>query len=198
MAGMIFLLTAWVTWIYSTFIMDKKSMYRWPIAMFSLIFIIIKDFSFSSYSLHLTVPSILMLAICYYLASRLPLKKQLHLLFTVFTLMIGYTGFLLFEMYDPIWMFIDRVVLISFFLFIFSYFVYSSSVITRILLVCLGTLQGDIIFALFLSKWNMPYIIGSKEYLDIISITIFSIIFINYISNITAITRMKGSKKMYH
>ncbi|MCJ8006687.1 hypothetical protein ACFFF5_01790 [Lederbergia wuyishanensis] len=198
MSGMISLLILWATWIYSTFIMDKKSKNRWPLAMFTLLFIIIKPMTFRFYSLHITMPSLLILVICYFLASRLPMKKQLHLIFSVFTLMIGYTGFLLFEMYDPIWMFIDRVALISFLLFILSYFLYSSSVLMRVLLVCLGTLQGDIIFALYLSKWNMPYIIGSMGYLDIISITVFSIIFINFISNITAITRMKGNKKISH
>ncbi|MBS4217295.1 hypothetical protein KHA96_03090 [Bacillus sp. FJAT-49711] len=198
MPGMIFLLIAWMIWIYSTFMMDKKSTYRWPIALFALLFIILKSFSIRFYFFHISGPSILILIICYFLASKLSFKKQLHLLFSVFTLMLGYAGFLLFEMYDPIWMFMDRVVLISFTLFIFGYVLYSSSILTRILLICLGTLQGDIVFASYLSKWDMPYLIGSMEYLDIISIIIFSNLLFHFISNATTIPRMKGNKKISH
>ncbi|MBW8349097.1 hypothetical protein K0H71_06440 [Bacillus sp. IITD106] len=198
MSGMIFLLIAWIIWIYATFFMNKHSRYRWIMAMFALLFIILKSITIRFYSLNISGASILMLGICYYAASRLPLKKQLHLLCTVFTLMVGYAGFLLFEMYDPILMFIDRVVLMSFVLFILSYFIYSSSVKLRILFICLGTIQGDIVFAAFLSKWDMPYLIGSMEYLDIISITVFSILFMNFISNLTAMMRIKGNKKISH
>ncbi|MCR2820249.1 YphA family membrane protein [Lederbergia panacisoli] len=196
MQGMIFLLIAWVIWIYATFMMDKKSTYRWPIASCALLLIILKPLTIRFYFLHISGSSLLILIICYYLSSKLPFKKQLHLLFSVFTLMVGYAGFLLFEMYDPIWMFMDRVVLTSFTLFIFGYFLYSSSVLTRILLICLGTLQGDIVFASYLSKWDMPYLIGSMEYLDIISIIIISNLLFHFISNLTAITRIKGNKKI--
>lgn len=198
MPGIMCLLFLWAAWIYATFIMDKKHPMRWSVATLSLILIILHPITIPIFAIQISGTGLFLLLISYFATSKLPIKQQLHLLFSVFTVMIGFAGFLLLEMFDPIWMFLDRKILISFMLFVFAYFVYPSSIYKRLLFVFLGTLQGDLIFALILTKWKMPYIIGSLEYLDILAITIMSLLTSNFLVMITRLPKLNKNKKFTH
>ncbi|MFC5463272.1 hypothetical protein [Lederbergia graminis] len=196
MEGSLYLLFIWVLWIYSTFIMEKSKAFRLPIAAFALIMIIFHPVHFSVMSLQISGSSIILLLICYYLTSKFSWRQQLHLLFAVFALMVGYAGFLLLELYDPVMIFIDRKILLSFLLLFISYVIYPSSIIKRCIFVCLGSLQGDIVFAAILSRMDFPYIVGSLEYMDIIVIVSAAFICIETIMKLSKVPKINKMRKI--
>ena len=77
-------------------------------------------------------------------------------------------------MYDPILILINKQALLVFGLFCFAYVLYPSSLISRMKLLILGTIQGEIIFSVILFRFNMPYPIGSKEYLDLLAFSVIA------------------------
>ncbi|MCJ7839449.1 hypothetical protein MUB24_00715 [Lederbergia sp. NSJ-179] len=198
MTGIIFLLFVWILWIFATFLMDKQETYRWATALFALVLIICLPLRLSFNGLLMSGPCLIVLMICYLVAVKLPFKKQIFLLISFLSLILGYTGFQLLELYDPIMIIIDRKILLSFILFVVSYFIYPSSLLERILFICLGILQGDLLFAIILAKWNIPYLIGSLETFDVLSITIFTIMLSYLVSRAFTFVKITKNKKVLH
>lgn len=196
MDGMLNLFFLWSIWIYASFIMGKKDPLRFPIAVFALVILNISPFIISIFSIEISGSAFILLLINYFLASKFSLSKKLFLLFSATALMIGYTGLLLFEMYDPIWVFIDRKILFCFGLLILSYFIYPSSLFLRMVFVCLGTLHGEIMFSIILLRWNMPYLIGTAEYLDILAMTFSCLIFMHAAVKLLNIPSFYSKRKM--
>lgn len=195
MAGHLFFLFMWCIWIYITFIMNKSNNIRWKVAAFILIIIIFVPVKMDVGPLTLTGPALLMLLSSYYMAAKFTFRKQVYLLFSIIALMLGYTGFLLMELYDPIWVIIDRRILLSFILFVFGYFVYPRSIHLRLLLIFLGVLQGEIIFAIILSKWQISYIIGALESFDFLAIVTLSNIVQHFFASFQSHIKFQKGKK---
>lgn len=176
MAGIVYMFSLWSLWIYSTFIMDKNARLRTFIAITALILIILYPLELQVFTFLITGPACVLVIIGYVYMAKLPLGKKFFLLFSILILMLGYTGFLLLEMYDPVWIMVDRRIIICFFLFSLSYFLYPASLISRIILIMLGTIQGEILFSLILDRWSFPYVIGARQYLDILSLASLSLL----------------------
>ncbi|WP_062104795.1 YphA family membrane protein [Bacillus niameyensis] len=198
MAGNLFFLFMWCLWIYFTFMMNKNNNIRWKAAASILIIIIFVPVKMDVGPLTLSGPALFLLFACYYMAAKFTLKKQIYLLFSVIALMLGYTGFLLMELYDPIWVIIDRRIILSFVLFVVGYFIYPTSIRLRLLFILLGVIQGEIVFAIILSKWQISYIIGALESFDFLAIVTFSNIVQQFFASFQShIKLQKGKKALY-
>ncbi|MEK3886019.1 YphA family membrane protein [Bacillus sp. FSL K6-3431] len=171
MDGLVTLFLLWSVWIYATFIMDKREENRLSVAVLALLLIITTPLLIPAFSVTISCSIFILLLINYYIASKLPLLKKTYLVFSVIALMFGYSGFQLLEMYDPIWVFFDRRVFLSIIFLFFSYLIYPLSLKWRFILICLGSIHGEILFAIIISRWNMPYLIGTAVYFDIICVT---------------------------
>ncbi|GIN56491.1 hypothetical protein [Lederbergia ruris] len=198
MPGSIFLLFVWIIWIFATFLMDKQEEHRWKIALFALVMIICLPLKISFNGFMMSGQGLIVLIACYMIMVKLSFKKQFILLISIFSLLLGYTGLRLFELYDPILMIVDRKILLAFLLIVVSYFVFPFNFLERVLLVCLGVLQGEFLLALILSKWRIPYLIGSLEVFDILSITIFTMMIGFIFSKIFVLMKVTKSKKVLH
>ncbi|KRG09670.1 hypothetical protein ACA30_21745 [Virgibacillus soli] len=198
MPGSIFLLFIWGIWIFATFLMDKQEVHRWAIALFALVIIICLPLKLSIFGFIMSGQSCIVLITCYLIIVKLPLKKQLVLFISVFSLVLGYTGVRLFELYDPILMIVDRRILLSLLLIIVSYFVFPFNFLERVLFICLGVIQGEFFLAIILSKWEIPYLIGSLEIFDILSITLFTITISYVFSKIFVLMKVNKNKKVLH
>lgn len=172
MPGYLFLLLAWGIWITATFILDKNESYRLPVAILSLVLIILYPNSFTLFTYHIGVASCLLLFSAYFLIYKGSLIKKIYLFFSVMIIMFGYAGFFLLELYDPVWVFFDRKLLLSGVLFILGWILYPASLLYRYSAIVIGSLQGEVFLSVFLSKWKMPYTIGSAEYLDVFALVI--------------------------
>lgn len=172
MPGFMFLFITWGIWVITTFILDKNEPLRLPVAMVTLLLIILHPISFNIYSFHITASSIPLLFTAYLSIAQATFLKKIYLFFSVMIIMFGYAGFYLLELYDPVWVLMDRKILLSGGLFIIGWALYPSSILYRYAVIAIGTLQGEVFLSVFLSKWKMPYTIGSKDYLDTFALTV--------------------------
>ena len=117
----------------------KKDLIRWKLGACILIFIICSP-------LHVTIASFVVsvnaLLLCIISFIRYILSGKLYSLLSALIIAMLYTSFHLLEIYDPIWIVVDRVFLLS------SALVYTSVLLhgDRILRLCslyVGMLQGE-------------------------------------------------------
>ena len=90
--------------------------------------------------------------------------EKLYSLLSALIIAMLYTSFHLLEIYDPIWIVVDRVFLLS------SALVYASVLLhgDRILRLCslyVGMLQGELLVTFIFRKLNFPYDYGSLAFL---------------------------------
>ncbi|GIN92042.1 hypothetical protein J6TS1_23910 [Siminovitchia terrae] len=176
MSGMIFLFMAWGAWITATFILDKKKTFRLPVAMGSLMLIILHSKSITIYSIQIGAASFLLIFSAYLLVYQGTWLKKIYLFFSVMIIMLGYIGFYLLELYDPVWVLVDRKILLSVGLLLIGWMLYPVSFVYRYAAIVIGSLQGEVFLSVFFSKWKMPYPIGSNDYLDVLALTISALL----------------------
>lgn len=107
--------------------------------------------------------------------------------------MTGFTGSLLLELYDPVWIFIDRRLLLGFFVFLLVQFLYTRSIKSQMICTLAGTIQGEIVYSIILKKWGFPYTIGSWDYLDICAIFLLLIMLWALINSVLLNISLKNS-----
>ncbi|KYD09280.1 hypothetical protein MXL46_00960 [Heyndrickxia sporothermodurans] len=199
MSGFFYLFFLWSVWIFSTFIISKQNKIRIWLATLSLLLLILFPYKINLFTLTIQLPSLVMLAICFYHFSKLSLVKKIYMFVAIFIMMTGFCGMLLLELYDPVWMFFDRRFLLGGFLFLLSKLLFSQTLYSQIICTTAGTLQGEVIYSLILKKWNFPYTIGSADYLDVYTIFLsisFTWTFMNYaFSNISTKSNIEREKQ---
>ncbi|CAM3974001.1 YphA family membrane protein [Lederbergia lenta] len=196
MDGILTLFFLWGIWIIATFIIDKQEVLRRPIALIVLLIIIVFPYAIPVFSITISGAVLLLLFINYYIASKLPILKRIYMILAVIALMVGYSGFQLFELYDPIWIFFDRKIILSFIFLSLSYFIYPSSLKWRFVFICLGTIHGEILFAVILSRWSMPYLIGSAAFFDIICLTFICLLSIHSVVKLVDLATLNNKRKI--
>lgn len=169
MEGVIFLFSTWGMWIVSTFIVERKVPYRVHLAALALLLIILFDLNVQIFSMTISAPACLLLLIGYVYTSMLSAGKKFYMIFSVLIIMMGYAGFLMLEMYDPIWLIVDRRIILLFFIFVVAYFLFPHSFLSRLVFVLLGMVQGEILFSFILASWHIPYLVGGGGALDLIA-----------------------------
>ncbi|RWR14989.1 YphA family membrane protein [Siminovitchia fortis] len=204
MPGILFLFVAWGIWIIATFILDKNDPFRFPAAIVSLMLIILHTKSFAIYSFHIGASSFLLLFSAYWLVYQGTWLKKIYLFFSVMIIMFGYAGFYLLELYDPVWVLVDRKILLSGGLFMIGWVLYPASLLYRYAAVVIGSLHGEVFLSVFLSKWKIPYTIGSNEYLDVFALTVSALLTVHAAGRILFAAKrslegkVKGKKQMVH
>ncbi|WP_449536766.1 YphA family membrane protein [Ferdinandcohnia sp. Marseille-Q9671] len=175
MEGVLFYWICWMAWVCSTFLM-KKSKERLYLSVLFLISIILSGYyvGFSDYQINASVFPILFF--CLKEISKRPNKQKLYLLICILTISLAYSSFLLFELYDPVWLFLDRNLLLGAVL-IYVTLMLLKDFRLRLAGLAIGAIQGDILYGIVVSQINFPYEIGSLVFLDVISIS-FSFIFV--------------------
>ncbi len=176
MPGIIFLFLAWGAWITATFILDKKKTFRFPIAMVALILIILHSTSITIYSIQIGAASLPLIFSAYWLVYQGTWLKKIYLFCSVMIIMLGYVGFYLLELYDPVWVLVDRKILLTVGLLVLGWMLYPTSFIYRCAAIVIGSLQAEVFLSIFFLKWRMPYPIGSNDYLDIMALTVLTLL----------------------
>jgi len=169
MEGIFFYWIAWMVWVYSTFML-KKSNFRLSVSIIVLVLIIVSPYSIYLGIFEINVTIIAFLIICSALLVKKTTIQKVYLLVCTLTITIAYVSFLLFELFDPVWLFIDRKWMLAFIL------VYLASMLIkdrkiRVICVVLGASQGELLYGFILSHFRFEYVIGSMSYLDITAIT---------------------------
>lgn len=167
--GLTFYWISWVFWIIATFFM-KKGKARLCISIWLLLIIIFSPYSLSLYYFEISYVSILLLSSLFVMISTIKSFKAAYVLVSSFIVMIAYVCFLLYELIDPVWLFIPRNWMLAMLLFSLALLLHAQ-ILSRLMIILLGSIQGELLYAYILNKYSFPYLIGSYAYLDAIALS---------------------------
>jgi hypothetical protein len=186
MDGLYFFWLGWIGWIWLTFIMDKNNpnRLRWAVCLLAVIFAAPHTVDLLDFECHLSVFPI---AFFIFLETR---KKRtgsfLYLFLTSFIVMLAYTSFLMFELFDPVWVLFDRKIMLGAIGFYLAVLLHKDCH-NRMLTLITGFLQGDILFSVVLSQFDFPYAVASMTFMDITVISMGMLIAWSAVESIMAV-----------
>lgn len=168
--GLYFYWLAWAGWILSTFFM-KKGREREVVTITVLIAILVSKNSFIAGAFQFNNVWVLILIISLFVFSYSDKKRIFYHWVSALTITFAFTSFWLFRLYDPVWMFMDEKWMLSLFLAYLSIML-AKDWRHRAAYLMAGVAQGDLLFALILSKFSFPYEVASLATLDSLSISL--------------------------
>lgn len=166
--GMFFYWVAWLLWILTTFFMKKNSTYRFATAICILILISLTPYEIAVLGFQLNLAVIFLY---FYILGHIILVKKvvgIHNLLCTYVLMLAYASFLLFELYDPVWILFNRVWMIACVLGYLSVMLFSDSK-DRLHFLIIAIIQGEFLFAMIVRKIGFAYSVGTGQFLDTLS-----------------------------
>jgi hypothetical protein len=171
MEGLIFYWISWMVWIMATFFMDRNNKYRFLLSAWILFFIMLSPWTLKIFNVETGIGGLFLLVSLYIFAGRLKKLSKLYFLFCAFILMMAYVTFHLFELFDPVWVIFPRNWMLSVLLVYLAVLLQKNRML-RLPLILLGSIQGEVLYALILNQFSFPYTIGSLAFLDIMAISV--------------------------
>ncbi|MGX6442583.1 YphA family membrane protein [Neobacillus sp. K501] len=166
MEGLFFYWIFWFSWVYLTFVLNKQNPYRMKSAACLLFIIILSNFHFVIGSFDIYAGGLVLLLLSYYFFSK---EKFGHLLYSFicsFTITMAYVTFHLFEIFDPIWIIFKKEWMMGICFSILAILL-QKTLSGRLLIIVSGTMQGEVLYGYYLTKFNFSYPIGTLAYLDV-------------------------------
>ncbi|PFL21836.1 hypothetical protein CN984_01175 [Bacillus cereus] len=169
MDGSTFYFVAWIGWIVVTFFMKKEPI-RWKISACILIFIICSPLNVTISSFTVSINALLLCIISFVGITLYSIWKKLYTLLSALIIAMLYTSFHLLEVYDPIWIVVDRLLLLSGALVYASILLYGDRIL-RLCTLYIGMLQGELLVTLIFHKLHFPYEYGSLAFFDVVAVS---------------------------
>lgn len=167
MEGIYFYWLGWMGWIWVTFLMDKKNPARKKLAVMILAAIFASSYHVNVLIFNVNLSAFVIACLIFYETKKMKLSEFLYLFTSAFIIMLAYTSFLLFELIDPVWILFDRKIMLAACGFYISLLLHKNQS-RRLVSLVWGFLQGEILYAAVLWKFNFPYTISSLAFLDIL------------------------------
>lgn len=183
--GLFFYWFFWLGWVVTTFLYSKNHPDRLIVSAWILISVLLSIHSISIASMEWSGTAIWMLLTGYVYAAKMKAKQFFYFLISTFIVMLASVCFFLFELFDPIWIFLKREWLLAIIVTCITLLLQSNQK-NRIIVTMLGVIQGEFLFAFILLKFSFPYPIGSLFSLDAMSLTFAVIITWNTLELITS------------
>lgn len=171
--GIYFYWIAWIGWVFTTFLM-KKNQAR-SVISFLILFILIgssSTFQFAGFTIRLSF--LLLLFISFVVMAKIKGLKLYYYVFSSLIVTIGYVGFKLFELFDPVWLIFDRNWMLSFVIF-YLILMLVKEFYNRLIIAIISISNGEILFALILKNFSIPIEIGEFQFFDVLAIIILLI-----------------------
>jgi hypothetical protein len=169
MEGSIFYWILWVLWVYITFFMNKQNLYRTKLAIVILVLIILSNVHFMFMSYEFYASGLFILLLSYIIFSKKKLGSLLYAFICSFIVTIAYVTFNLFVIFDPVWVIFQKEWMMGICFSCLAIFL-QTSLRDRLLIIASGTIQGEILYAFYLSKFEFSYPIGTVAYLDVFAL----------------------------
>lgn len=170
MEGAIFYWTCWAFWIYLTFLLEKRNPYRMKLAAIVLIVLILSNFQFKVSVFEIQASGLFILGISYFFISQEKRTAIIYYFICTVIISIAYVTFHLFEIFDPIWIIFKKEWMMGIVLWYLAILL-QKTLKGRLLILFAGAMQGEILYALILNKFQFPYLIGAYASLDVCSLT---------------------------
>ncbi len=151
--------------------MSKTNPKRVKYTVIILFSIILSSQSIHLFGLEVSVVSIFFLILTYYEIGKMKGKSMVYFLITSFILMLAYGSFQLFELFDPVWLILDRNWMFAVVLTYMTIMMHNE-VFKRVIALIFGSIHGELVYSLVLNVYSMEIPIGSLQFLDVISISV--------------------------
>ncbi|HJV16688.1 MAG TPA: hypothetical protein VJ546_04770 [Bacillales bacterium] len=185
MEGEIFYWISWSIWVYLTFIFRKEDPNRLKLSASILLVIILANFQFLIWGFEINSSGIFLILFCYVAKACVKTKKMSYFYLCSFIISIAYVTFLLFEIFDPVWLILKKEWMMGICLSYLSLLL-QKTLKERLLMMISGTIHGEILYAFILSNYGFSNPISSLAYLDAISLTTIMLIGWSCIENASA------------
>lgn len=171
MEGAYFYFFSWLGWIFVTFFM-KKSKARLVYAAVLLFTIMISQTVVTFGEFRIWIGAFFLLVIGIIGISRLSMLTKLY--YAVCSTIVGmvYAIVHLVELYDPVWIIINHTWFLSILLAYISYVLIRLPE-ERILVLCVGVVQGEILVTAVLEPYGFHNEFGSMLFLDAVACAVF-------------------------
>lgn len=167
--GLYFYFLGWIGWIIITFLFSKSAIRTFlSILLLSLLAGSATHVSIYGFSVNVAF-IILVLTAIILLSKTLKQRYVLHY-FSICTLSLAYVCFVIFEIYDPVWIFIDRTWMLSFILLYITLLLFKTKW-ERFVFMLTGVLQGEILNSFVLNSIFSYSVIGSFDFLAVLFLT---------------------------
>jgi len=168
--GEIFYWTCWAFWIYLTFLLEKQNPYRIKLAAIVLIVLILSNIQIKVSVFEIQASGLFILGISYLFISQEKRTAIIYYFICAVIISITYVTFHLFEIFDPIWIIFKKEWMMGIVLWYLAILL-QKTLKGRLLILFAGAMQGEILYALILNKFQFPYLIGAYASLDVCSLT---------------------------
>jgi hypothetical protein len=168
--GAIFYWVCWAFWIYFTFILDKQNPYRLKLAAIVLIVLILSNVKFAVGPFEIQASGLFILGISYLFLNQEKRGAIIYFFICSFIVSIAYVTFHLFEIFDPIWIIFKKEWMMGIVLWYLAILL-QKTLKGRLVIIFAGAMQGEILYAFILNKFQFPYLIGAFAYLDVSVLT---------------------------
>ncbi|MDF2903644.1 MAG: hypothetical protein K0S25_1282 [Bacillus sp. (in: firmicutes)] len=168
MEGIVFYWVAWSFWVMVTFFTNKSSNYRYKASFCILVLIILKPFDIMFMDFKINSAIIFLYLFTLFQVMMLNRRAVLYIFITSFIVMLAYDSFLLFELYDPVWVMFNRNWMIALLLVYLCVLLHSDRV-HRFYTVLIGVAQGECLYSMILKKLNFSYPIGTDLFFDAVA-----------------------------
>lgn len=169
MDGLLFYWLFWYGWIITTFFYPKTHPDRLLFSAWILAAIALSTSSITIMGYEINGTGLFIVLSVYIWAAQLSAKRLLYFMLSSFILMLTSVCFLLFELFDPIWILIERDWLLAILVACVAVLLHSDKQ-KRILVMLLGMVQGEILFSFILMRYSFSYPIASLYALDALAL----------------------------
>jgi hypothetical protein len=170
MEGTMFYLVYWCFWIFLTFILSRQNPHRLKLSAVLLIQIILANIHFRVAGFDVYAGGLFILLLAYASSYQEKLITILYFCICSFIVMIAYGAFHLFEIFDPVWIIFNKDWMMGICLCYLAILL-QKDLRGRLLIIASGTMQGEILYAYILKRFDFPYPIGAPGYLDVFAIS---------------------------
>lgn len=171
MEGLVFYWIQWCYWIYLTFILNKQNPYRFLLSAYILILMIVANFHFIFAGFDFYAGGLFLLFLSYSFTYKKQKNKFVYFFICSFIVTIAYAAFQLFEIFDPVWVIFNKDWMMGIGICYLAVLL-QKGLKDRLLIITSGSMQGEILYAFILRKYDFPYPIGTLAYLDVFTISI--------------------------
>lgn len=182
--GFLFFWLFWIYWIFASFFMSKKSE-RLRLSIWLLLTIVFSVHTITIFDIHISYSGLFILVTSYLLIGREKGYKGIYLFIATFIMMLAYTTFHLFELYDPVWLIFNRQLILSVILAYLAILLHVD-LKSRLLTTLSGAVHGELLYALILERFTDAHTVASLAFLDVIATSIVVLLSISGMKKVSA------------
>jgi hypothetical protein len=174
MEGILFYWIAWMGWVWATFFMGKDKSSRLKVAVALMLLIISSPYEVAVLGVNVHAPAFVLILFFIIETAKMNKRVFVSVFLTSFIVMLGYVSFLLFELYDPVWVVFDRRWMLSLSAIAICALISKNQRLMRAAMVS-GMIQGEVLFSILMKNLSFSYPVASSPFLDTLALALMLI-----------------------